>query len=49
MADTDKLLWCQEGNEMVVLMLTEMTKRGGRRRLPALIRLDFCLEGELKL
>lgn len=34
---------------MVVLMLTEMTKRGGRRRLPAFIRLDVCFGGELKL
>lgn len=32
---------------MVVLMLTEMTKRGGRRRLPAFIRLTFALEASL--
>ena len=45
MAGTDKVPWCQEGKEMLVLMLTEMTKWVGKKFLPTFIRPDICFGG----
>lgn len=49
MADTDKVLWCQEVNEIVVLMLTELRKRVGKQFLRTSIQLDICFGGEFNL
>lgn len=44
MADTDKVLWCQE-EEMLVLMLTETIKRVGKKFLRTFVRPDICFGG----
>jgi hypothetical protein len=49
MADTDKVLGCQEGNEMVDLMLTEMTKQVGTTFRQALFSLAFAFAACLDL